>query len=169
MQSINIQLGLNIISVLTTCTFIFRHVCIIEPWFFNMTTGMHRRPIEGRHLVSFWCDEVGGGCLYLFSILPTFFHSSYFISIFPTLFQFFLLFSIFPTFFHFSYFFPLFLPNLHLSQFFPDLEVEEEALMKWLTEVEDKLPELMRGLDRHRSLSGLIQLQQNNQVPHLNW
>ena len=34
MQSINIQVGLNIISVLTTCTFMFRQVCTIEPIFF---------------------------------------------------------------------------------------------------------------------------------------
>ena len=40
------------ISVLTTCTFMFRRVCIIEPSFFNTTSGMHRRPFEGRHLVS---------------------------------------------------------------------------------------------------------------------
>ena len=29
----------------------FRQVCIIEPSFFNTTSGMHRRPFEGRHLV----------------------------------------------------------------------------------------------------------------------
>ena len=39
------------ISVLTTCTFMFRQFCTIEPSFFNATSGMHRRPIEGRHLV----------------------------------------------------------------------------------------------------------------------
>ena len=39
------------ISVLTTCTFMFRQVCIIEPSFFNTTLGMHRRQIEGRYLV----------------------------------------------------------------------------------------------------------------------
>ena len=42
------------ISVLTTCTFMFRQVCIIEPSFINATSGMHRRPIEGRHLVWIW-------------------------------------------------------------------------------------------------------------------
>ena len=40
------------ISVLTTCTFMFRQVCTIEPLFFKTTSGMHRRPFEGRHLVS---------------------------------------------------------------------------------------------------------------------
>ena len=35
MQSINIQVGLNIISVLTTCTFMFRQVCTIGPSFFK--------------------------------------------------------------------------------------------------------------------------------------
>ena len=39
------------ISVLTTCTFMFRPVCIFEPSFFNTTSGMHCRPFEGRHLV----------------------------------------------------------------------------------------------------------------------
>ena len=38
-------------SVLTTCTFMFRQVCTIEPSFFKTTSGMHRRPFEGRHLV----------------------------------------------------------------------------------------------------------------------
>ena len=52
MQSIDIHVGLSIaISVLTTCTFMVRQVCIIEPSFFNATSGMHRRPIEGRQLV----------------------------------------------------------------------------------------------------------------------
>ena len=41
------------ISVLTTCTFMFRQVCTIEPSFFNTTSGMHRRPLEGRHLVNY--------------------------------------------------------------------------------------------------------------------
>ena len=40
------------ISVLTTCTLMFGQVCIIEPSFFNVTSGMHRRPIEGQHLVT---------------------------------------------------------------------------------------------------------------------
>ena len=39
------------ISVLPTCTFMFRQVCAIEPSFFNMTLGMHCRPFEGQHLV----------------------------------------------------------------------------------------------------------------------
>ena len=39
----------QIISVLITCTFMFRQVCTIEPSFFN-TSGMHRRPFGGRHL-----------------------------------------------------------------------------------------------------------------------
>ena len=30
-----------------------RQVCIIEPSFFKTTSGMHRRPFEGRHLVLF--------------------------------------------------------------------------------------------------------------------
>ena len=29
----------------------FRQVCAIEPSFFNTTSGMHRHPFEGRHLV----------------------------------------------------------------------------------------------------------------------
>ena len=29
----------------------FRQVCIIEPSFFNATSKMHRRPIDGQHLV----------------------------------------------------------------------------------------------------------------------
>ena len=29
----------------------FRQVCIIEPSFFMMSSGMHCRPFEGRHLV----------------------------------------------------------------------------------------------------------------------
>ena len=41
----------HIISVLTTCTFMFPQVCIIEHSFFIATSGMYRRPIEGRHLV----------------------------------------------------------------------------------------------------------------------
>ena len=28
-------------------------VCIIEPSFFNTTSGKHRRPFDGRHLVYF--------------------------------------------------------------------------------------------------------------------
>ena len=43
--------GSQHISVLTTCTLMFRQVCTIEPSFFNTTSGMHRRPFEGRHLV----------------------------------------------------------------------------------------------------------------------
>ena len=39
------------ISVLTTCTFLFRQVCTIEPSFFKAASGMHPRPFEGRHLV----------------------------------------------------------------------------------------------------------------------
>ena len=50
MQSININVGFNIYHI--TCTFMFRQVCTIEPSFFNATSGMHRRPFEGRHLVS---------------------------------------------------------------------------------------------------------------------
>ena len=50
MQSINIHVGVYI-YLLTTCTLMFRRVCTIEPPFFNTTSGMHRRPIEGRHLV----------------------------------------------------------------------------------------------------------------------
>ena len=38
------------ISVLTSCTFMFRQVLIIEPSFCNTTSGMHCRPIQGRHL-----------------------------------------------------------------------------------------------------------------------
>ena len=39
------------ISVLTTWKFMFRQACIIEPSFFNTTSGMHLRLFEGRHLV----------------------------------------------------------------------------------------------------------------------
>ena len=39
------------ISVLTACTFVFGQVCTIEPSFFKTTSGMHRLPFEGRHLV----------------------------------------------------------------------------------------------------------------------
>ena len=39
------------ISVLTKCTFMLRQLCIIEPSFFNATSGRPRRPIEGRHIV----------------------------------------------------------------------------------------------------------------------
>ena len=46
--------GSQHISVLTTCTFMFRQVCIIEPSFFNAASGMHRHSIEGRHLVGYW-------------------------------------------------------------------------------------------------------------------
>ena len=46
--------GLNNISVLTTCTFMFRQVCIIELSFFKRTSGMHRRSFEGRHLVLYF-------------------------------------------------------------------------------------------------------------------
>ena len=31
----------------------FRQVCIIEPSFFKTLSGMHRRPIECRHLVHY--------------------------------------------------------------------------------------------------------------------
>ena len=31
--------------------FMLRQVCAIEPSFFNATSGMHRRPFKGRHLV----------------------------------------------------------------------------------------------------------------------
>ena len=41
----------QLVSVLTTCTFMFRQVCIIEPSFFNAASGMYRRPFKGRHLV----------------------------------------------------------------------------------------------------------------------
>ena len=52
MQSMNIHVGLNIgISVLTTCTFLFRQVCIIEPSFFNATSEMPRRPFDSRNPV----------------------------------------------------------------------------------------------------------------------
>ena len=42
------------ISVLTSCTFMFRQVCTIEPSFFKTTSGMHRRPFEGRYLVGIY-------------------------------------------------------------------------------------------------------------------
>ena len=54
MQSINIHVAMSQhISVLTTCTLMFRQVCIIEPSFFKMAyaSRMHRPPFEGRHLV----------------------------------------------------------------------------------------------------------------------
>ena len=28
-----------------------QRVCTIEPWIFKTTSGMHRRPIAGRHLI----------------------------------------------------------------------------------------------------------------------
>ena len=37
--------------MLTTCTFIFQQVRTIEPSFFKTTSGIHRRPFYGRHLV----------------------------------------------------------------------------------------------------------------------
>ena len=52
MQSINIPVDLNK-NVLTTCTFMFRLVCIIEPSFFKTTSGMYCRPFMGRHLVDY--------------------------------------------------------------------------------------------------------------------
>ena len=42
------------ISVLTACTFMFRCACTIAPSFFKVTSGMHRRPFEGRHLVNLY-------------------------------------------------------------------------------------------------------------------
>ena len=45
------------ISVLTTCTFMFRQLGTIEPSFFKTTSGMHRRPFEGQHLVFFGSVE----------------------------------------------------------------------------------------------------------------
>ena len=45
MLSINIHVGLNI------CSFMLRQVCTIEPLFFETTSGIYRRPFEGRHLV----------------------------------------------------------------------------------------------------------------------
>ena len=39
------------VAVLNTCPYMFRQVYIIESSFFNTTSGMHRRPIEGKHLV----------------------------------------------------------------------------------------------------------------------
>ena len=38
-------------------------VCTIEPLFFNMTLGMHRRSFDGRHLVHF-ITFVGKGVLF---------------------------------------------------------------------------------------------------------
>ena len=38
------------ISMLPTCTFMFRQVCTIKPSFFRTTCGMHRRPFKDRHL-----------------------------------------------------------------------------------------------------------------------
>ena len=46
--------GSQHVSLLTTCTFVFRQVCTIEPSLFDATSGMHRRPFEGRHLVTWW-------------------------------------------------------------------------------------------------------------------
>ena len=51
------------ISVFTTCTFMFRQVCTIGPSFFNTTSGMHRRPFEGRHLV--WKEK---SCFIIYSL-----------------------------------------------------------------------------------------------------
>ena len=44
------------ISMLTTCTFMFRQVCTTEPSFLRTTSGMYRRQFEGRHLVV-ECEE----------------------------------------------------------------------------------------------------------------
>ena len=52
---LSIQVGLNIISV---STFMFEEVSIIELSFFNTTSGMHRRPFEGRHLVLFYIASI---------------------------------------------------------------------------------------------------------------
>ena len=43
--------GYQHISVLTTCTFMLQQVSIIEPTFCKTTSGMHRRPFEGQHLI----------------------------------------------------------------------------------------------------------------------
>ena len=59
MLFMNIHVGLKHISVLTTCTYMFRQVCIIEPLFFNTASGMHRRPFEGRHLVCYVANFLG--------------------------------------------------------------------------------------------------------------
>ena len=40
------------ISVFTTCIFMSRQVCVIEPSFFNSTSGIHRHLYEDRHLVA---------------------------------------------------------------------------------------------------------------------
>ena len=50
MLSVNIHAGLNI-YLLTTCIFKFRQVCTIGPSFFKITSGMYRRPFQGRNLV----------------------------------------------------------------------------------------------------------------------
>ena len=59
MLSMNIHEGLKHISVLTSCTYMFRQVCIIEPSFFNTLSEMHRRSFEGRHLVSCVANFLG--------------------------------------------------------------------------------------------------------------
>ena len=48
----NIHVGLNISLCQLHAHICFRQVRIIVPSFFNATSGMNRRPIEGRHLVS---------------------------------------------------------------------------------------------------------------------
>ena len=53
--------------MLNTCTFMSRQhgqdlVCTIEPLFFNMTLGMHRRSFDDRQLVHF-ITFVGKGVL----------------------------------------------------------------------------------------------------------
>ena len=61
MQSVNIHAGLTLsteLSVLTTCTFMLQQVCTIGPSFFNTISGMHRCPIEGRHLVFNYCHHL---------------------------------------------------------------------------------------------------------------
>ena len=51
MASINIHviiIGLNIISTITTCTFMFQQICTIDPLFFKTSSGMHRHPLQGQ-------------------------------------------------------------------------------------------------------------------------
>ena len=41
----------SVLTTSSTCTRMIRQVGTNEPSFFNATSGMHRRPYEGRHVV----------------------------------------------------------------------------------------------------------------------
>ena len=53
-------------SVLTTCTFMFRQICTIEPSFFKTISGMHRCPIEGPHQIGYFSPKKSLKSLHIF-------------------------------------------------------------------------------------------------------